>query len=81
MALDRSTTWQYEGGEPGRFFYQRYEHPAGVAAEDALSRLDGGHALLFPSGAGATTALASARISESRRLVPPANTCSSTVVS
>jgi cystathionine gamma-synthase len=57
MALDRSTTWPYEDGEPGRFFYQRYGHPAGVEAEEALSRLDGGHALLYPSGAGATAAL------------------------
>lgn len=58
MALDRSTLWPYEDGEPGRFYYQRYAHPGGVEAEDALSRLDGGHASLFPSGAGATTALA-----------------------
>jgi cystathionine gamma-synthase len=58
MALDRSTTWPYEDGEPGRFFYQRYAHPAGVEAEEAISRLDRGHALLFPSGAGATSALA-----------------------
>jgi cystathionine gamma-synthase len=57
MGLDRSTTWPYLGGEPGRFYYQRYAHPTGVEAEEALSRLDGGHALLFPSGAGATTAL------------------------
>jgi cystathionine gamma-synthase len=58
MALDRSTMWPYEDGEPGRFFYQRYGHPAGAEAEAALSRLEGGHALLFPSGAGATTAVA-----------------------
>ena len=58
MALDRATTWPYEDGEPGRFFYQRYGHPVGVEAEEELSRLEGGHALLFPSGAGATTALA-----------------------
>src|SRR5918994_693804 len=58
MPLDRSTMWPYEDGEPGRFYYQRYGHPVGVEAEEELSRLDGGHALLFPSGAGATTALA-----------------------
>ena len=58
MTLDRSSTWPYEDGEPGRFFYQRYGHPAGVRVEEELSRLEGGHALLFPSGAGATTALA-----------------------
>jgi cystathionine gamma-synthase len=55
--LDRSTTWPYEDGEPGEFHYQRYGHPAGVAAERALGELDAGYALLFPSGAGATTAL------------------------
>jgi cystathionine gamma-synthase len=57
-SLDRSTTWPYdERGEPREFYYQRYGHPVGVAAERALGELDGGHALLFPSGAGATTAL------------------------
>jgi cystathionine gamma-synthase len=55
--LDRSTIWPYEDGEPGEFYYQRYGHPAGAAAEKALGELEGGHALLFPSGAGATTAL------------------------
>jgi cystathionine gamma-synthase len=55
--LDRSTIWPYEDGEPGEFYYQRYGHPAGVAAERALGELEGGHALLFPSGSGATTAL------------------------
>jgi len=55
--LDRSTTWPYEDGDPGEFYYQRYAHPAGAAAEQALGELEGGHALLFPSGAGATTAL------------------------
>ena len=55
--LDRSTIWPYEDGEPGEFYYQRYAHPAGVEAERALGELEGGHALLFPSGSGATTAL------------------------
>ncbi len=55
--LDRSTIWPYESGEPGRFYYQRYGHPTGVAAEDALGQLEGGEALLFPSGSGAITAL------------------------
>jgi cystathionine gamma-synthase len=57
VALDRSTIWPYRDGEPGEFYYQRYGHPAGVEAERALGELDGGHAVLFPSGAGATTAL------------------------
>src|SRR5438105_3311560 len=55
--LDRSTIWPYEGGEPGAFYYQRYAHPTGVAAERALGELEGGEALLFPSGSGAITAL------------------------
>ncbi len=63
MAVDRSTIWPYRGGEPGEFYYQRYAHPTGVEAERALGELDGGHALLFPSGAGATTALALAFLS------------------
>ena len=55
--LDRSTLWPYEDGELGEFYYQRYAHPTGVAAEQALGALDGGEALLFSSGAGATTAV------------------------
>ena len=62
-ALDRSTIWPYRDGEPGEFYYQRYAHPVGVEAESALGELDGGHALLFPSGAGATTSLVLALLS------------------
>src|ERR671923_2051302 len=57
MAIDRSTIWPYEDGEPGEYYYQRYGHPTGAEAEQKLGELDGGHALLFSSGAGATTAL------------------------
>lgn len=53
--LDRSATWPYEGGEPGRFSYARADHPTGVACEETLGALDGGHALLYPSGMGAVT--------------------------
>ncbi|HEX5173622.1 MAG TPA: PLP-dependent transferase [Gaiellaceae bacterium] len=56
--LDRSTTWPYdERGEKGEFSYQRSGSPTVAAAEAALGELDGGTALLFPSGAAATTAL------------------------
>jgi cystathionine gamma-synthase len=55
--VDRSTIWPYRDGTPGEFYYQRYGHPTGVEAERALGALEGGHALLFPSGSGATTAL------------------------
>jgi cystathionine gamma-synthase len=63
VSVDRSTIWPYRDGEPGEFYYQRYAHPTGVEAERELGRLDGGHALLFPSGAGATTAFALAFLS------------------
>jgi cystathionine gamma-synthase len=56
--LDRSTVWPYNArGEPQEFHYQRFGNPTVAAAEAALGDLDGGTALLFPSGAGATTAL------------------------
>src|SRR6266508_3836990 len=57
-SIDRSTLWPYdEHGEPGEYVYQRDAHPTGVAAEQALGELEGGRALLFPSGMGASTAL------------------------
>ena len=57
--VDRSTIWPYdERGEPRAFFYQRYGHPTSSDAEAQLGDLDGGTAVLFPSGAGATSALA-----------------------
>jgi cystathionine gamma-synthase len=55
--LDRATIWPYRDGEPGELYYQRYAHPNGIAAERALGELEGGEALLFPSGTGAATAL------------------------
>jgi len=58
VTLDRSTIWPYdERGEPRRFYYARYGSPTVAEAETRLGALDGGEALLFPSGAGATTAL------------------------
>ncbi|MFL5963730.1 MAG: trans-sulfuration enzyme family protein [Gaiellaceae bacterium] len=52
--VDRSTIWPYdERGEPGRFFYSRYNHPSGVAAETDLGRREDGDALLYASGMGA----------------------------
>jgi cystathionine gamma-synthase len=50
--------WPYEDGEVGRFYYARYDHPAVAEVEEALGELDGGTAVLFPSGTGAATALA-----------------------
>ncbi len=56
-ALERATIHAYEDARPGRFYYQRTAHPVGVEAERLLGELEGGQALLFPSGSGATTAL------------------------
>ncbi|MDX6486781.1 MAG: cystathionine gamma-synthase [Gaiellaceae bacterium] len=55
--LDRSTIWPYEDGVPGAFYYSRYGSPTVAEAEARLGELDGGHALLYPSGAGASAAL------------------------
>jgi cystathionine gamma-synthase len=60
--LERATIHPYENAAPGAFYYQRMAHPVGVEAERLLGELDGGAALLFPSGAGATTALALAML-------------------
>jgi cystathionine gamma-synthase len=58
IPVDRSTIWPYDDGEPGDFYYSRYADPTTAAAERALGELEGGEALLFPSGSGAITALA-----------------------
>jgi cystathionine gamma-synthase len=58
VAVDRSTIQPYADAEPGPFYYQRYGHAAAAAAEEELGELDGGRALLFGSGAAASTALA-----------------------
>ena len=47
----------YVDATPGAYYYQRVAHPGGVEAEQMLGELDGGEALLFPSGMGAATAL------------------------
>ena len=56
-AVQRATIHPYDDGVPGPLYYQRTAHPVGVEAERLLSELEGGEALLFPSGSGATTAL------------------------
>jgi cystathionine gamma-synthase len=55
--LDRATIHPYVDATPGPFYYQRVAHPVGLETERVLGDLEGGPALLFPSGAGATTAL------------------------
>ena len=67
-AVDRSSIWPYEQGQPGAFYYQRNAHPTGVRAEEALGALEGGTALLFPSGSAAVTALVLAFLEPGRRI-------------
>jgi len=56
MESDRSTIWPYDDdGELRQFYYSRYAHPTGVAAESRLGALEGGDALLYASGMGAAT--------------------------
>jgi cystathionine gamma-synthase len=66
--VDRATVRPYEDGMPGPMYYQRFAHPVGLEGERVLGELDGGHALLFPSGTGATTALALAMLAPGARL-------------
>jgi cystathionine gamma-synthase len=61
--IDRSTTWEYENGEPGEFTYSRYSSPTMAEAERRLGALDGGTALLFASGSAASTAIVLALLS------------------
>jgi cystathionine beta-lyase/cystathionine gamma-synthase len=56
-ALDRATIHPFVDATPGPFFYQRTAHPVGAEAERLIGELEGGHALLFSSGTGATTSL------------------------
>ncbi|MBV8064427.1 MAG: PLP-dependent transferase [Actinobacteria bacterium] len=56
---EHAILWPYdERGEVRDFYYARYNHPTVAAAEEALGALDGGTALLFPSGTAVATALA-----------------------
>lgn len=55
--LDRATIWPYVDGEPQHFYYVRYATPNVEAAERKLGALDGGEAVLFPSGTAAELAL------------------------
>jgi cystathionine gamma-synthase len=56
MEADRSTIWPYdEDGELREFYYARYAHPTGAAAEKRLGALEDGEALLYASGMGAIT--------------------------
>jgi cystathionine gamma-synthase len=67
-AVERATIHPYEDGQPGPLFYQRYAHPVGLEAERLIGELEGGRALLFPSGMGATTALVLAMLAPGARV-------------
>jgi cystathionine gamma-synthase len=54
--IDRSSASAYHDGERRQYYYQRHGNPTGDAAEELLGQLDGGHALVFPSGMSAATA-------------------------
>ena len=66
MGIDRSTIWPYEDGEPGEYYYSRYDHLTGVEAERALGELEGGQALLYASGSAASTAADAALLGPGR---------------
>jgi cystathionine gamma-synthase len=66
--LDRATIHAYSDAQPGPFYYQRFAHPVGVEAERVLSDLEGGSALLFPSGSAATAALVLALLEPGARI-------------
>lgn len=67
-ALDRATIHPYLDATPGPVYYQRAAHPVGLEAERVLGDLEGGEALLFPSGSGATTALVLALLEPGARV-------------
>ncbi|MFZ1993512.1 MAG: PLP-dependent aspartate aminotransferase family protein [Solirubrobacteraceae bacterium] len=67
-AVQRATVHPFEDGRPGPVFYQRYAHPVGLEAERLIGALEGGPALLFPSGMGATTALVLAMLEPGARV-------------
>jgi cystathionine gamma-synthase len=67
-AVERGTIHPFHDGQPGPVYYQRYAHPVGLEAERLIGELEGGTALLFPSGMGATTALALAMLGPGQRM-------------
>jgi cystathionine gamma-synthase len=66
--LERATIHPYEDAQPGPVYYQRHAHPVGLDVERLLAELEGGPALLFPSGSAATTALALALLEPGARV-------------
>jgi cystathionine gamma-synthase len=67
-AVERGTIHPFHDGHPGPVFYQRYAHPVGLEAERLLGEMEGGPALLFPSGMAATTSLVLAMLRPGARI-------------
>src|SRR4051812_20028582 len=67
-ALSRATTFDRSQGP---YAYQRQGNPTIEEAERALGELDAGHALLFPSGMGAVTAVLLALLDPRARIAVP----------
>jgi cystathionine beta-lyase/cystathionine gamma-synthase len=66
--LDRAAIHAYDDARPGPFYYQRMAHPVGTEAERVIGELEGGDALLFPSGSAATAALVLALLEPGARV-------------
>jgi len=67
-AVERGTIHPFQDGQPGPVYYQRYAHPVGLEAERLIGEMEGGTALLFPSGMAATTALALSMLGPGQRM-------------
>jgi cystathionine gamma-synthase len=68
--LSRATTFDRSQGP---YAYQRQGSPTVEEAERALGELDGGHALLFPSGMAAVTSVLLALLGPGQRVAIPAD--------
>src|SRR5512140_1387194 len=66
--LSRATTFDRAQGP---YAYQRQGSPTVEEAERALGELDGGHALLFPSGMAAITSVLLALLGPGKRVAVP----------
>ena len=66
--VDRATIHPYVDARPGPVYYQRHAHAVGLEAERLMGELEGGPALLFSSGSGATTALVLGLLSPGARV-------------
>src|SRR5512140_6155 len=68
--LSRATTFDRAQGP---YAYQRQGSPTVEEAERALGELDGGHALLFPSGMAAVTSVLLGLLEPGARVAVPAD--------